>query len=154
MRRNLLETVTGGVVLAVAVLFLVFAYGKADLESVDGYEIAAKFDRADGIRPGTDVRMSGIKVGAVTSSSLDPETYLAIVGMTIRADVKVPEDTAAAILSDGLLGDRYLSLSPGGSDEMLPPGGEIRATQGAVDLMALIGRAIFSQAEGKDDDLD
>lgn len=150
MRRNLIETVMGAVVLAVAVIFIVFAYSKAEVGTVDGYEIKARFDRIDGVRPGTDVRMSGIKVGTVTASELDPKTYLAVVRMSIREDVKVPEDTSIAVSADGLLGDKFLAMSPGGSDEVLPDGGEITTTQGSVDLMSLIGQMIFSQT-GKDD---
>lgn len=145
MRKNLIETVMGAVVLIVAGFFIFFAYSKAEISTVDGYEINAKFDRIDGVRAGSDVRMSGIKIGTVTSSVLDPKTYFALVKMNIRTDVKVPEDTSIAVSSDGLLGDKFLALSPGGSDDMLPEGGEIVTTQGSVDLMGLVGQMIFSQ---------
>ena len=145
MRKNLIETVMGGVVLIVAALFIVFAYSKAEVGKVEGYEIKAKFDRIDGILAGSDVRMSGIKIGTVTSSALDPKTYFANVSMNIRADIRIPEDTSIAVSSDGLLGDKFLALSPGGADEMLPPGGEITTTQGSIDLMGLVGQMIFSQ---------
>lgn len=145
MRKNLIETVMGGVVLFVAALFIVFAYSKAEVGKVEGYEIKAKFDRIDGILAGSDVRMSGIKIGTVTSSALDPKTYFANVSMNIRSDIRIPEDTSIAVSSDGLLGDKFLALSPGGADEMLPPGGEITTTQGSIDLMGLVGQMIFSQ---------
>ena len=145
MRKNLIETVMGAVVLAVAGFFIFFAYDKADIGTVEGYEILAKFDRIDGVRAGTDVRMSGIKIGTVTSSVLDRQTYFAVVKMNISAEVKVPEDTSIAVASDGLLGDTFLALSPGGSDDMLEPGGVITITQGSVDLMGLVGQMIFSQ---------
>ena len=151
MRRNPIEIVMGAVVLAVAAFFLVFSYSRAGIDTVEGYGITAKFDRVDGIGPGSDVRMSGIKIGTVASSDLDSKTYLAVVRMSIRPDIEIPADTSAAVSSDGLLGDRFLALSPGGADEMLPPGGEIAVTQGSVDLMSLLGRAIFSQT-GKDGD--
>jgi len=153
MNRNLIETVMGAVVLVVAALFIVFAYSKAEVGAVEGYEIQAKFDRIDGILAGSDVRMSGIKIGTVTASSLDPKTYFAEVKMNIRSDVKIPDDTSIAVSSDGLLGDQFLALSPGGSDDMLEPGGEITVTQGSVDLMNLVGQMIFSQT-GKDGDKD
>jgi len=145
MRKNLIETVMGGVVLIFAALFIVFAYSKAEVGKVEGYEIKAKFDRIDGILAGSDVRMSGIKIGTVTSSALDPKTYFANVSMNIRSDIRIPEDTSIAVSSDGLLGDKFLALSPGGADEMLPPGGEITTTQGSIDLMGLVGQMIFSQ---------
>ena len=145
MRKNLIETVMGAVVLVVAAFFIVFVYSKAEVGKVDGYEIKAKFDRIDGILAGSDVRMSGIKIGTVTASALDPQTYFANVSMNIRSDIKIPEDTSIAVSSDGLLGDKFLALSPGGSDDMLPPGGEITTTQGSIDLMGLVGQMIFSQ---------
>ena len=74
MSKNLIETVMGAVVLAVAGFFIFFAYSKAEIGTVEGYEIRAKFDRIDGVRAGSDVRMSGIKIGTVTSSVLDPKT--------------------------------------------------------------------------------
>tara|TARA_B100000530_G_C15625683_1_gene356216 strand:- start:50 stop:514 length:465 start_codon:yes stop_codon:yes gene_type:complete len=153
MNRNLIETVMGAVVLVVAALFVVFAYSKAEVGAVEGYEIQAKFDRVDGILAGSDVRMSGIKIGTVTASSLDPKTYFAEVKMNIRSDVKIPDDTSIAVSTDGLLGDKFLALSPGGSDDMLEPGGEITTTQGSIDLMSLVGQMIFSQT-GKDGDND
>ena len=153
MNRNLIETVMGAVVLVVAALFVVFAYSKAEVGAVEGYEIQAKFDRVDGILAGSDVRMSGIKIGTVTASLLDPKTYFAEVKMNIRSDVKIPDDTSIAVSTDGLLGDKFLALSPGGSDDMLEPGGEITTTQGSIDLMSLVGQMIFSQT-GKDGDKD
>jgi phospholipid/cholesterol/gamma-HCH transport system substrate-binding protein len=137
------------VVVAVAVLFVIFAYDEADLKTVEGYAISAKFDRIDGIRRGSDVRMSGIKIGTVTGQALDPETYLAVVQLNIDTSIKLPMDTSAAITSDGLLGDKYMALSPGGDDEMIPAGGEIETTQGSIDLFSLVGQMIFSQTGDK-----
>ena len=151
MRKNLIETVMGAVVLAVAGFFIFFAYSKAGVGTVEGYEIQAKFDRIDGVDAGSDVRMSGIKIGTVTSSVLDGKTYFAVVKMNISTEIKVPDDTSIAVSSDGLLGDKFLALSPGGSDDMLPPGGEILTTQGSVDLMGLVGQMIFSQTSNGDE---
>jgi phospholipid/cholesterol/gamma-HCH transport system substrate-binding protein len=145
MTNNLIETITGTVVIVVAVLFVMFAYDKADVKTVDGYTVSAKFDRIDGIRRGSDVRMSGIKIGTVIGQLLDPETYLAVVTLNIASNVKLPMDTSAAITSDGLLGDKYMALSPGGDDKMIPAGGEIETTQGSIDLFSLVGQMIFSQ---------
>jgi len=147
MRRNLIETVMGAVVVLVAAFFIVFAYSTADISSTDGYKIKAKFDRVDGILVGSDVRMSGIKIGSVTSTSLDPKTYFAEVSISVQSDVKIPADTSISVSADGLLGQKYLSLSPGGSDEMLTSGDEITVTQGSVDLMGLVGKMIFSQTK-------
>ncbi len=150
MGRNLIETLMGAAVIVVAVFFFVFAYNTADIGAVDGYPISAKFDRIDGIHEGSDVRMSGIKIGTVTTQAIDPQTYLAVVTMSIDRAIKLPLDTSASITADGLLGEKYLTLSPGGEDEIIPPGGEIETTQGSVDLFSLIGQLIFSQAgDGK-----
>ena len=151
MRKNIIETTMGAVVLVVALLFIVFAYSKVEIGEVKGYHITAKFDRIDGILAGSDVRMSGIKIGTVTSSMLDPKTYFADVSMNIRSDIKIPDDTSISVSSDGLLGDKFLALSPGGSDDMLPAGGEITTTQGSIDIMGLVGQMIFSQT-GKNDE--
>ena len=148
MGGNLVETLIGAVVLVVAGVFLVFAYNRAEIGAVDGYELTAKFQKIDGIRVGSDVLMSGIKVGTVTNQRLDPESYLAVVRFTVADSVQVPDDSAVKISSNGLLGDKYLALEPGGSDDKLKPGGEIQFTQGSVDLMDLIGKAIYSVGSG------
>ena len=148
MGGNLVETLIGAVVLAVAGVFLVFAYNRAEIGSVDGYELSARFQKVDGIRVGSDVLMSGIKVGTVTAQQLDPKSYLAVVRFTVRENIEVPEDSAVKVASSGLLGDKYLALEPGGAEVKLKPGDEVQFTQGSVDLMDLIGKAIYSPAAG------
>jgi phospholipid/cholesterol/gamma-HCH transport system substrate-binding protein len=148
MTRNLLETLLGAIVLLVAIVFLVFAYSATQLGNGSGYELVARFDRVDGLAPGSDVRISGIKVGTVTAQTLDPATYRAEVRFTMREDVELPADTSAAVVSDGLLGGKYLSLVPGGDIEMLAPGDEITLTQSAINFEDLIGHFIFSQGSG------
>ena len=152
MGRSLVETIIGGVVLSVAVLFLVFAYRTADIGAVDGYELMARFDRVDGLQSGSDVRVSGIKVGTIVGQTLDPQTFLAVVRMSIEDSVKLPVDTTAEVLSDGLLGSKYLALVPGGEDKNIEPGGEVKYTQGPVSLESLIGRLIFSAGDKKKED--
>lgn len=144
MRHNLVETLMGALVLAAAGIFMVFAYTKADLRPVKGYEMTARFDRVDGLSMGSDVRLSGIKVGTVIGEDLDRESYHAIIRFTVDDTVRLPEDTVAKITSDGLLGGNYLALDPGGSDLMLEPGEEIIFTQGSVDLLTLMSRFVGS----------
>lgn len=151
MRRNLLETLMGGLVLVVGLGFLMFAYSRADLGTAEGYDVIARFDQVDGIKSGAEVRMAGIKIGTVTGQQLDTRTYFAVVSMTVRDDVKLPTDSSAKITSDGLLGDKYITITPGGLDEMIKPGGQIQHTQGSIDLISLVGQAIFSQTEGSKD---
>ena len=149
MRGNVIETVMGAVVLVVAALFLFFAYNTSQLRSVQGYELTANFEHIDGIRDGSDVRISGIKVGSVLATTLDPKTFLATVRMSVEPSVKLPDDTVAEIVSSGLLGDKYLSLVPGGSDKLIAAGGKIKYTQSSVSLEHLIGQMIFSAPGGK-----
>ncbi len=153
MQRNMIETVLGAVVLIVAGLFVWFAYTNASLQTASGYEIKAKFDRVGDLKEGADVKLSGIKVGSVVAQELDAKTYQAVVTMIIVPHVKLPADTAAEVASEGLLGGSYVSLSPGGESSMLKEGGEITVTQGAVNLVDLIGKAMFSSKGGLDEGL-
>ncbi|HMG49954.1 MAG TPA: outer membrane lipid asymmetry maintenance protein MlaD [Inquilinus sp.] len=148
MHRNVIETVMGAVVLAVALFFLGFAYSSANFSTVSGYRLKAQFDQADGVSAGTDVRIGGVKVGTVTSIALDPQTYLANVDLSIDPSIKLSNDTAAAISSDGLLGGRTLTLSPGGRPDdpsgWLKDGDTIDHTQSNPSLEQLLGQVIFS----------
>lgn len=148
MRRNIIETVLGGVVLLVAGLFLVFAYSNASLRTVSGYELKAKFDRIDGLNQGSDVKVSGIKVGTITGLDIDPKSFLAVVRFTVDPQIALPVDSAAEVVSEGLLGSKYLSLVPGADAKNLQPGQEIRFTQSPVNLESLIGQLIFSGKGG------
>ena len=148
MRRNLIETVLGGVVLLVAALFLVFAYSNASLRTVSGYELKAKFDRIDGLNQGSDVKVSGIKVGTIVGQEIDPQSFLAVIRFTVDPRIKLPVDSAAEVVSEGLLGSKYLSLVPGADAKILQPGQEIRFTQSPVNLESLIGQLLFSGKSG------
>jgi phospholipid/cholesterol/gamma-HCH transport system substrate-binding protein len=143
MGSKTVETLVGAVVIIVAVVFFVFAYNKADVARVSGYELSGIFSSVGSLKPGDEVRLSGIKVGSVLGMRLDPEYYQAIVTMSIDNNVKLPDDTTASISADGLLGGSFVSLQPGFSDVQLADGGEITITQGAVNIMDLISRALF-----------
>lgn len=140
MQNDLVETLIGAAVVAVAILFLVFAYRSSGSDAGAGYEVTANVARVDGIAVGTDVKLSGIKVGVVSSLSLDPKNYLVTVHMIVHDDVKIPDDSSLMVTSSGLLGSSYLAIAPGGSDKMLTAGGRIRNMQGSVDLMGLLSR--------------
>jgi phospholipid/cholesterol/gamma-HCH transport system substrate-binding protein len=152
MRGNVIETVMGAVVLLAAALFLVFAYKSSQLRPVSGYQVSADFARVDGIRQGSDVRISGIKIGSVVAEVLDPKTFLANLRMSIDPSVELPDDSVAEIISAGLLGDKYLSLVPGGSDKVIAPGGKITYTQSSVSLENLIGQMMFTAPGAKKDE--
>jgi phospholipid/cholesterol/gamma-HCH transport system substrate-binding protein len=149
MNRNIVETVMGGLVLVIAGIFLVFAYSSAQVRTVSGYEVSAKFDHVDGIRQGGDVRVNGIKVGAVLSATLDPKTFQAVVRMNIDNSIKLPSDTVATITSSGLLGDYYMTLVIGSDDEHpIPPNGTIARAQSPTSVMDLLSQAVFSMGSG------
>jgi phospholipid/cholesterol/gamma-HCH transport system substrate-binding protein len=143
MKDSLVETLIGAAVIAVALLFFGYAYTSTGSGAVTGYEVTAKFSRADGVNVGSDVRMSGIKIGTVSRMTLDPMTYNAVLTIALENSVQVPEDSSVRITSEGLLGNQYLSIEPGGSQDKIGPGGEIEYTQGSVDLMGLLGKAVF-----------
>lgn len=143
-RKSIAEILAGALVLAVAAVFLFYAVAHSGRSLTQGYALTAKFDRIDGLPPGADVRVSGVKVGSVVTQSIDRGTYLAVVTMQIDPTLRLPTDTSAEITSEGLLGGRYIALVPGGSDRMLADGGTIEATQSAISLEALLGRFIFS----------
>ncbi len=147
--NSAVETLIGAVVIAIAVAFLVFAYSSTGSGMITGYEVQAKFNRADGVNIGTDVRLSGIKVGTVSRMALDPMTYNAVLTLALESSVKLPDDSSARITSDGLLGNQYVSIEPGGSQMQIAAGGEIENTQGTVDLIGLVSKAMFGAGEAK-----
>ncbi len=142
-KDNIVEALIGALVLLVAVWFVTFAYARTERGGVSGgYTITARFPNSSGVSVGTDVRVSGLKVGTVSEETLDTQTYQAVLKLTIDPTVKLPLDTSAAITSEGILGGNYISLAPGGDPEMLAAGDEITETQGAIDMMSLIGSVI------------
>ena len=145
MNRNVIETILGAVVLVIAGLFLSFAYSSADLKPVKGYELTASFMRLEGIKVGTDVKISGVKIGTVMDLNLDQQTYQAVVKMNIDNNIKLPTDTVATVSSDGLLGDKFIALEPGVEEaSFLKAGDKISNTQSPPSLEQLIGKFIYS----------
>jgi len=149
MGKNIVETVMGGVVLLVAVGFLFIALNQAQVKSVEGYTVEAAFLKIGGLQKGSDVRMNGIKVGTVSDSTLDPETYDAVVSMTIRPDLKLPVDTVASIVSGGLIGGKYVRLEPGADREsFLSAGQRLNNTKDFRSLEDQVGEIIFLATGG------
>jgi len=150
MKNSFVETTVGAIVILIAVVFFTYAYRTSGTTTgLQGYTVTAKFDKIDGISTGSDVRMSGIKIGTVSKNELDGKTYQAIVTLAITTPVKLPEDTNAKITSEGLLGGNYISLEPGGAEEFIKDGGEIEFTTSSVDLISLIGRAVFGSGKSE-----
>ena len=149
MGRNIVETIVGALVLLVAGVFVFYAFAKSDRGGPAGYEVVARFDRIDGLKRGADVTLSGVKVGSVTGFDLDRKTYQAVVRMMVSSNVSLPVDTDAKIVSESLLGGMVVVLEPGGATKMIPAGGEIERTQGAVPLSELIAKFMFGSTGSK-----
>jgi phospholipid/cholesterol/gamma-HCH transport system substrate-binding protein len=148
MPRRLPELFTGFAVIAVAAVFLVYAMLGAGEVSTGGYPLRAQFSSIGGLAVGADVKIGGVVIGHVAAEQLDPNTYAAIVKLAIDNDIKVPDDSSASVTSDGLLGNSYVAVSPGGSDTMLAPGQAFPVTQSAINIQDLLGKFIFSMGNG------
>lgn len=149
MKSNIIEILTGGLVLALASILLFYAYVREHHTKTTGYPLLVSFERVDGLVEGSDVKIGGIKVGKIEKLSLDPQTFSAVATITLRDGVKLPKDSSAAITSESLLGGKYLDLVPGGDEDFLAPGEKIKHSQSSVNLESLIGQAIFSKDEKK-----
>jgi phospholipid/cholesterol/gamma-HCH transport system substrate-binding protein len=147
MKRNIVETLIGAIVLVVAIGFFTFAYSRADVGTVSGYTVNADFTGVGSLTTGADVRISGIKVGSVVRQELDPETFMAKVTLSIDDAIDLPTDTTAAVGIEGLLGGAFVSLEPGGEEDLIINGGQIIFTQAAPDIIGLVTQLVFSQKE-------
>lgn len=147
MNNSTVETIIGAAVIAIAAGFFIFAYsasGKS--QGAGGYRVIAEFDNIEGVNTGTDVRLAGIKIGTVVAQKINAENYQAQVTMNLDPSITLSEDTTAKVTSEGLLGAKFISLEPGGSDTKLADGGMLTNTQGAVDIWSLISKAMFDKA--------
>ncbi len=138
--------------LAVGVFFLIgiicLAYlsiklGKMEVIGHRGYEVYAKFSSVGGLKEGASVEIGGVEIGRVKDIKLDPKDYTAVVTFALHSNVKLPDDSIAAVKTKGLIGEKYVSITPGASERMIKPGGRIRETQPPFDLSEAIGRLIY-----------
>lgn len=150
MSQAVKEKVVGGLVFVVFGLSIVFSYGAggvADQSRQNGIVISATFNRVDGLSVGDDVRLGGIRIGTVADQTLDAN-FRAKVTMRIDSDIPLPRDTSVAILTDGLFGEKYLELEPGGDPEPMKTGDEILFAQDAVIVSELLD-LIISQGKAR-----
>ncbi len=147
MKRLTVETAVGlFVLLGIACLaWLSVKLGKLEIVGGDYVPVHAEFASVSGLKPGVSVEIAGVDVGKVESITL--RGYKADVRMKIRKGIELQEDTIASIRTRGLIGDKFVNLSPGASDRLIPPDGKIRETESAVDLEALIGEFIHGSAK-------
>lgn len=144
MKRSTIETVLGAVVLLSAAVFLIFSYQTADVgPSSGGYEVSATFSDIGSLSIGGPVQMAGVRIGSITDISLT-DFFEAEVTMAIDEDIEIPEDSAAVIASDSLLGGNSISIQPGGALKTLSDGDSLTHTQPHVSLVELLGKFIYS----------
>ena len=145
--KNVFETILGAIVLIVAIYFVHTAINSTGVESEGGYKVSASFDAIDGVGVGSDVRIGGVKVGTIVGQELDIETYQPKLTFDIRKDLKLPTDSSAEIVSEGLLGGKYVNVVPGAEEDYLSDGDHIDYTQSSINLEQLIGKFAFGSAE-------
>ncbi|SET60314.1 outer membrane lipid asymmetry maintenance protein MlaD [Oceanicella actignis] len=150
MANSAAETVIGAAVLLAAGGFFAYAAQTTGYElggKAGVYELVAPFRKADGLAVGSDVRVAGVKVGSVAALELDLKTYRALARLAIDEKIKLPEDSDAAVATEGLLGGAYVAITPGSSDVMFENGDEIQYTQGSISILDLVGKAISAAGQ-------
>ncbi len=147
MKREDFEIIVGVITLVIGAIFLTFAFTGSGFAERKGYPVVAVFNQADGLGIGAEVRLAGIPVGEVSAMEFNSETNQAVVTMTIDETVKLPLDSAVLIGSDGLMGDKFIKIEPGGDIEMVKPGGRIEFTQDSVIFEELLEKIVKSAEE-------
>jgi phospholipid/cholesterol/gamma-HCH transport system substrate-binding protein len=153
MKQTKLEFLVGGFVLLglAAIAYLTLKLGSGSLVGGDNYRLEARFDNASGLHVGGSVHVAGVPVGRVESIRVEPTDYSAIVTLSVLSGLHLPTDSMASIKTTGLIGDKYISLSPGADASFLAPGTRITMTESSVDIESLIGKMAFGSLE-KDKD--
>ena len=146
MKENVLEILVGSVVLILSFVFVIFTLSNTGFQQ-KGKFINAEFGNVAGLKVGDDVLIAGIKVGEVSSNTLDSKSYLAVVKLNLQNNIFIPEDSVAKISSASLLGGQYVEIIPGASDEMLKDDETIYDTRDPVSLTDLLGQAVFSATD-------
>jgi phospholipid/cholesterol/gamma-HCH transport system substrate-binding protein len=151
-RRNRALTKKFNVEIAVGIFLIIaffcFAYlsiklGDVSLFGENTYKIDARFASISGLKKGAVIEIAGVTVGKVSDIKLDQDDYAAVVQLSIEKGVNIQEDSIASIRTSGIIGDRYIKISPGGSDVFIKSGGEIIETESAINLEELVSKYIF-----------
>ncbi|GDX36560.1 outer membrane lipid asymmetry maintenance protein MlaD [Alphaproteobacteria bacterium] len=148
--NNYFDFIVGTFVLFCAAIFFFTSFNSSSIKTSLGYELIAKFDNANGISSGSDVKISGVKVGTVITQSIDENKFRAILKFSIDNKIKLPVDSSAKIVSDGLLGSKYLEINPGSQEDYLKEGDEISFTQSSVNFEELLAKFMFSSKTKED----
>jgi phospholipid/cholesterol/gamma-HCH transport system substrate-binding protein len=145
MKKASVELAVGVFVLIgiLCIGYLTIKLGKMELLGDNHYQLLARFDNVSGLKVGASVEIAGVSVGKVDAISLEPERLVARVRLKIDRRVQLHDDVIASVKTAGLIGDKYIKLTPGGAGTMLEPGDEITETESAVDLEELISKYVF-----------
>ena len=151
MKKYKIETIVGIFVIfgMLCVGYMTVKLGKVDFLSNNSYPLVAKFTTVTGLRVGSPVNILGIDVGRVEKITMDQANQKAVVEIRIKKDIKIYDDAIAAIKTEGMIGDKYLDIDPGGSGTLLGPSGVITDTQAAVDIVELISKYAFGEVKNK-----
>lgn len=147
MKQTTIETAVGVFVLIgiACIGYLTIKLGQMEMVGDNKYAVYATFESVAGLTQGADVQMAGVSIGRVGKISLDQKRQAAVVTMEIKKDIRLTEDVIASIKTAGLIGDKYIMLTPGGSDVELKPGDTIVDTESALDLEELISKYAFDE---------
>ena len=143
------EVALGAVVMLAAIVFVAFALRTTGtvLGDARSYPLTATFRSAEGVRPGTEVRLAGVKIGTVTGMSLDPQTFRAQIALTVDSTLALPVDSTIQVATEGLLGGTFLEVLPGGAIDNLEPGATFEDSQSSVSLITLLLRAFTDSGD-------
>lgn len=144
MNKQTLHTLVGAAALLVAAFVFVISHQGGPRETASGYPIVGRFASIDGIGVGTKVLLTGIEIGKVAGYTYDLEGQRAIVTFTIEDDIKIPLDSVALIVSDGLLGSKYIKIQPGGEIDMMQGGDEFEYVQDAIAFEEILEKVILN----------
>lgn len=143
MKRNPIETILGFCVLFFTISFLFYASNRVDTKKISGYQLVANFSKIGGLEVGSDVRISGIKVGSVLATQLNPDDFTADVYLSIDPNMRLPIDTVATIADVGIMGDKYVRLEPGRAQAILKENDRILKTKNYKSLEDNVSEFIF-----------
>jgi phospholipid/cholesterol/gamma-HCH transport system substrate-binding protein len=145
MKKITVETLVGIFMIGgfVCLAYLAVKLGDVSLFGTKDYIVKARFANIAGLKEGSEVEIAGVNVGKVAKISLN--NYQALVELLIKPGVKIQEDSIAAIRTQGIIGDKYVKIQPGGADEYIKPNGTISETQSAIELEELVSKYIFEK---------
>jgi len=149
MKTTSVETAVGVFVLIglLSVAYLTVKLGKMEWFGDDYYTLDARFDSVSGLKAGAQVDMAGVEIGQVADIRLDNERQVAIVRLKVKKGVMLTDDVIASVKTSGLIGDKFIKLTPGGSDRILRSGDLIIETESALDIEELVSKYVFGDAE-------